>query len=134
MKQLAETHTVWAFEKFCIILYNIGNDTNMPAIIINKKNHNKEINRCKMPVLLSFSTHGISSFLLRQTMESLSDELNGKIKVGVINNGDTELIEKYNAKFLPMTVIIQNHAVTDRIIGNPGKTGFLKILQMYMIQ
>ena len=101
----------------------------MPAILINEKNYKKEVKRCKTPVLLSFSAcHSVSSFLLRQTADALSDELRGRIKVGVVGSASTGLIKEFDVRFLPMTVLIRGDTVTDRIIGNPGKAGFIKIL------
>jgi len=100
----------------------------MPAILINKKNYKKEIKRCKTPVLLSFPTHGVSSLLLKQTADTLSDEYKGKIKVGVTDSGNSELVKKYNINFMPMTVLIKDNTVTDRIIGTADIDSFRKIL------
>ncbi|MCL2077910.1 MAG: thioredoxin [Oscillospiraceae bacterium] len=112
----------------------------MPAFAVTEKNFKKEIKRCKTPVLLSFwADCGVSSVLMRQTADSLSDELNGKIKVGVIElQSESEkpkthkhkLAQKYNVRFLPATLLINNGKVCERIIGNPGKDGFLKILNI----
>jgi hypothetical protein len=106
-----------------------ANYINMPAITITSKNRKKEISRCKTPVLLSFFRHnsdGVSSFLLKNTADILSEELKGKVKVGIA--GDTGLMEEYDVRFLPMTVLIENNTVTDRIIGNPRREDFLKFL------
>jgi thioredoxin-like negative regulator of GroEL len=97
--------------------------------IINAKNYRKEIKRHKKPVLLSFAgTYGISAFLLRQTIDSLGEELQGEIKVGVVET-NAKLAKKYNVKLLPTTLLIQHGKVTDRIIGNISKEALLNVLQ-----
>ncbi|MCL2637230.1 MAG: thioredoxin [Oscillospiraceae bacterium] len=103
--------------------------------MINAKNHTKEIKRHKKPVLLSFSgTYGISSFLLKQTADSLCKELQGEIKVGFVvmnpeNPDSVKLAKKYNIRFLPTTLLIQHGVVTDRIVGNMSREDILNVLQ-----
>jgi len=87
----------------------------MPAIIITAKNYKREIKRCKTPVLLSFCN--VSSFL-RLTTDMLHDEMRGKIKVGVVDADNITLMDEYNVRFLPTTLLIKNNIVTDRIIGD----------------
>lgn len=108
----------------------------MPAAVITSKNYKKEIKRCKLPVLLSFRAEkGVSSFLLSKTIEELSEELNGKIKVGVVNSepDNSELIKAYNINVFPITVLIKNGVVTERIVGILDKKSFLKVLSQFFI-
>ena len=100
------------------------------AIIITDKNFKKEVQRCKTPVLLSFTAGGgVSSFLLRQNIDGLSGELDGKIKIGVVSTTNADNITyKFNIKLFPTTVIIKNGTVTDRIVGNMNKNGLLNVL------
>lgn len=92
------------------------------CIKITRRNFNKEIKRCKTPVLLCFwADSGVSSFLFQETVNSLGN----KIK---ICEGEKYLIKKYNVKFLPTALLIQNNTVKDRIIGNVGKENLMKIL------
>ncbi|MDR2559968.1 MAG: thioredoxin [Oscillospiraceae bacterium] len=104
----------------------------MKTIIIDAKNHKKEIKRTKKPVLLSFAgTYGISAFLLKQTADSLSDELQDEIKIGIVemNSQNAALARKYNVRFLPTTLLIQHGKVTDRIIGNMSKDDLIRVLE-----
>jgi thioredoxin-like negative regulator of GroEL len=102
----------------------------MAALIINEKNHRKEIENCKNPVLLSFGSDGLASFLLRQAFNALSEELQGEIKVAVASaNKKCKLAKKYNVRLLPTTVLIQHGKVTDTIVGNMSREGLLNVLQ-----
>ena len=81
-------------------------------VMINKRNYKKEIRRCKTPVLLCFSG-GLN------VMSFLSDELEAKIKVGVVDSAqNAELVKAYEIVVFPTAVLIKNNAVTDKIVGN----------------
>ncbi|MDR2531885.1 MAG: thioredoxin family protein [Oscillospiraceae bacterium] len=106
----------------------------MSATVITRKNFKKEVKRCKTPVLLSFGNNcGVSSLLLKEAADNLNAELQGKIKIGVIecNPANSELAKEYNIRFLPSSILIRNGTVTDRIIGNMRKDDFLKILKTF---
>lgn len=91
----------------------------MPAININRKNHKKEITRCKKPVLLSFSGRGLASLLVWEKADDLSRRFGGKIKVGVVDSTqNAELAKIYKIAVFPTTLLIKNNAVTDSIAGN----------------
>jgi thioredoxin-like negative regulator of GroEL len=99
--------------------------------LINAKNHRKEVARHRKPVLLSFaSAYGIPAFLLKQTADSLSEELQGEIKIGVVEmcSENAKLAKKYNVKILPTTLLIQHGKVTDRIIGNISREDLINLL------
>jgi len=99
----------------------------MAALIINEKNHKKEIENHKNPVLLSFGGDGLATFLLRQTADVLSEELRDEIKVGI--SSSSKLARKYSVRFLPTTVLIQHGKVTDRIVGNMSREDLIKVLE-----
>jgi thioredoxin-like negative regulator of GroEL len=108
------------------------NHDSMKTIIITAKNHKKEIARNSKPVLLSFvNTLELSGFMLKRTVDNLSEEFGSEIKVGIVemDYGNTKLAEKYNICFLPTTVLIQHGEVTDKILGNIRKEDFLKVLE-----
>jgi len=99
----------------------------MKTTVITAKNYKKEIGNYKNPVLLSFGGDGLTAFLLQQTVDSLSEELCGEIKVCVTSS--SQLAKKYNIRFLPTTVLIQHGEVTDKILGNISRENFLKVLE-----
>ena len=89
---------------------------------INFLKFKKEIKRSEKPVLLCFwADDGVSSFMFRETVNSLNDRIK-------IFTGNKKLRKKYKINFLPTSLVIKNNQVTDRIIGNVGKENFEKIL------
>ena len=72
-------------------------------------------------LLCFWADDGVTSFLMRETVSSLSE----KIKVCV---GDKSLRQEYNINFLPTALVIKNNQVIDRIIGNVGRENFMNIL------
>lgn len=101
----------------------------MAAIIINRKNYKKEIENCKTPVLLSFGlNNGVPSQLLRQTADELSDALSGRVKVGFVDSMDSGVTERHDIHFFPVSIMIRDGVITDKIIGSLSKDNFMKAL------
>jgi len=107
-----------------------ANNYGMAAIIINNNNFKKEIKYCKTPVLLSFGFNsGLPSILLKRTADALSDEFKGKIKVGFVDSINADAVKEFNIRFFPVSVVIKDGIVTDKIVGSMCKSDMLKILQ-----
>ncbi|MCL2109687.1 MAG: thioredoxin family protein [Oscillospiraceae bacterium] len=94
---------------------------------ITRKNFRKEIKCSKIPVLLCFwASFGITSVLMQHTLEELSAELHGKVKIAFA--ASEYLSKKYDIIFSPTVLLIENNTVTDRIVGNPGREKLKQII------
>lgn len=82
-------------------------------------NFESEVLKSDVPVFVDFFANWCGPCkMMSPVIEKLSDEFDGKIKVGKVNVDDyPELAEKYNVMSIPNMVFIKNGEVVDRVIG-----------------
>lgn len=82
-------------------------------------NFDTEVLKSDKPVFVDFFADWCGPCkMMSPVIEKLSDEFDGKIKVGKVNVDDyPELAEKYNVMSIPNMVFIKNGEVVDRVIG-----------------
>lgn len=82
-------------------------------------NFDTEVLKSDKPVFVDFFADWCGPCkMMSPVIDKLSDEFDGKIKVGKVNVDDyPELAEKYNVMSIPNMVFIKNGEVVDRVIG-----------------
>lgn len=83
------------------------------------ENFETEVLKSDKPVFVDFFADWCGPCkMMSPVIDKLSDEFDGKIKVGKVNVDDyPELAEKYNVMSIPNMVFIKNGEVVDRVIG-----------------
>lgn len=82
-------------------------------------NFESEVLKSDKPVFVDFFADWCGPCkMMSPVIDKLSDEFDGKIKVGKINVDDNpELAEKYGVMSIPNMVFFKNGEVVDRVIG-----------------
>lgn len=91
----------------------------MSSIKVTKENFQREVVESNVPVLADFWAVWCGYCTkLAPTLDELSQELNGKIKLVKINvDEEPELTAKFGVEVFPTMLLFQNGAETDRAIG-----------------
>ena len=89
----------------------------MAEITITKENFDEEVRNYKgMPILLDLWAGWCGPcMMLSPVIEEISEELDGKIKVGKINvDEQPELAMAFNAQSIPMLVFVKDGVIQNR--------------------
>ena len=88
-------------------------------MIFNNQNFQEEVLESKLPVLVDFfSTWCPPCQMLAPIIEKLSQEMEGKIKIGKFNIEDSvELTQKYNIGSVPTLIFFKNGEEIKRLRG-----------------
>ncbi|MDD3101879.1 MAG: thioredoxin [Patescibacteria group bacterium] len=92
-------------------------------MILNNQNFQEEVLESKLPVLVDFfSTWCPPCQMLAPIIEKLSQEMEGKIKIGKFNIEESvELTQKYNIGSVPTLIFFKNGEEIKRLRGPQSK-------------
>lgn len=95
----------------------------MAVTIVTEKNFKEEVLGADVPVLVDFyASWCMPCRMLAPVLESLSDELSGRVKFAKADVGEeAELAERYHVQSVPTMMVFRGGDVTDTLVGAVGK-------------
>jgi thioredoxin len=107
-------------------------ESNMAALKITKNNFEQEVLKSKEPVLLDFWASWCGPCrMVSPTVEEISEEVQGKVKVGKINvDEESELASQFRVMSIPTLVVMKDGKVSSTAIGVRPKKDILKMLEV----
>ncbi|MFP4473046.1 MAG: thioredoxin [Candidatus Omnitrophota bacterium] len=100
----------------------------MAAIHFKADQFEQDVLKSDIPVLIDFYAEWCGPCkMLAPIVDELSDELEGKVKVGKINVDDAqELAGKYGVASIPNLLLFKNGEVVDQMVGAMPKDQLLE--------
>ena len=91
----------------------------MAAIHVTKENFENEVLKSDIPVLVDFWASWCGPcMMLSPVIEEISEELEGKVKVGKINVDEQgELAMKYGIMSIPTLLVFENGEIKNKSVG-----------------
>ncbi|MBE7047285.1 MAG: thioredoxin [Ruminococcaceae bacterium] len=91
----------------------------MAEVIITKENFENEVLKSDIPVLVDFWASWCGPcMMLSPVIEEISEELEGKVKVGKINVDEQgELAMKYGIMSIPTLLVFENGEIKNKSVG-----------------
>ena len=102
----------------------------MAEITITEDNFNTEVLESELPVLIDFwATWCGPCRMLAPIVAEISDELQGKVKVGKVDvSAEQELARRYNVMSIPTLIVFKNGEVEETAVGLRSKDDILGML------
>lgn len=93
-------------------------------------NFDDEVLQSSEPVLVDFWAPWCGPCrMLMPTIEQLSEEFAGKVKVGKVNTDENQgTAANYGITSIPTVMLFQNGEMVDKVVGAPGKDHFVNML------
>ena len=93
-------------------------------------NFEEEVLQSSEPVLVDFWAPWCGPCrMLMPTIEELSVEYAGKVKIGKVNTDDNQsTAATYGITSIPTVILFKNGELADKVVGAPGKDYFVKML------
>ncbi len=104
----------------------------MAAIKITKHNFEQEVINAKEPILLDFwAAWCMPCRRLAPTIEEISEELAGMIKVGKINiDEESELASRFRIMSIPTLMVFKDGKIFARSVGVKQKKDIVRMLEL----
>ncbi|MCM1333903.1 MAG: thioredoxin [Bacteroides sp.] len=105
----------------------------MATIEVNEKNFNEEVGGASVPVLVDFyASWCMPCRMLAPVLESLSAELDGRVKFAKVDVGDEpELADRYQVRSVPTLMVFRDGKITDTLVGAVGKEQIKGLIGAY---
>ena len=102
----------------------------MSTITITSKNFEDEVSKSEIPVLLDFWASWCGPCkMVSPIIDQVSEELQGKVKVGKINVDEEEkLAQGFNIMSIPTLVVIKNGKLVNQSVGVRSKEEIIQMI------
>ncbi|MDE6666399.1 MAG: thioredoxin [Ruminococcus sp.] len=103
----------------------------MAEIVITKENFDEEVRNYKGTVLLDFWAEWCGPcMMLSPVVSEISEELDGKIKVGKVNvDEQMELAMAFKVESIPLLVVVKDGVIQKQSVGVVPKNSILEMLK-----
>lgn len=102
----------------------------MAVMELTDSNFPKEVLEAELPVFVEFGASWCGPCQMAEpVVEELAKEYEGKIKVGKLNvDENPQIPQKLGIMSIPTVIIFKNGEELKRLVGFPGKEGYLKLI------
>jgi len=104
----------------------------MSVLKITEENFENEVMKSDKPVLLDFWAEWCAPCrMLSPTIDEISDEVAGKVKVGKVNVDEQQgLASSFKIMSIPTLVVIRDGKIINQSVGGQSKKSILKMLDV----